>query len=132
MKTPRLGTPRLGTAAGTGAAIAAAVLLSVLAFSGARPAAAGGYADRVHADSFGNLIIHSAAGYKRIVVGQGHLAEELADYSRGDAPEVVYLEPSTRGGAVRRCRSQGVLLHGRSYMYGLPDNVVPVLKHPCR
>ncbi|MDN2582588.1 hypothetical protein [Aquibium sp. ELW1220] len=106
-----------------------ALVLSAMSLAG--PAAAGGYHDRVHADSFGNLIIYSPSGYKRIVVGQGHLAQDLADYTRGGAPDVVYLDPSDGDRVVRRCRSQGVLLHGRSYMYGLPDNVVPVLEHPC-
>lgn len=96
------------------------------------PAMAGGYHDRVHADSFGNLIINSPSGYKRIVVGQGHLARELAEYSRAGQPDVVYLDGSeARVRATRRCRVDGVLLHGRGYMYGLPDNVVPVLEHPC-
>jgi len=121
--------PRSHFAIGTRAA-AAALLLAVAASAGT--AAAGGYSDRVHADSFGNLIIRSPAGYKRIVVGQGHLAEELAAYARAGEPEVVYLDAPSGDGIVRRCRSQGVLLHGRSYMYGLPDNVVPVLRHPCR
>lgn len=111
-------------------ASAAALLLAVVACAGT--AAAGGYSDRVHADSYGNLIIRSSAGYKRIVVGQGHLAEELAAYSGAGEPKVVYLDPPAGDRIVRRCRSQGVLLHGRSYMYGLPDNVVPVLRHPCR
>lgn len=96
------------------------------------PAMAGGYHDRIHADSFGNLIIHSPSGYKRIVVGQGHLARELSEYTRAGTPDVVYLEErEVRVRAPRRCRTDGVLLHGRSYMYGLPDNVVPVLEHPC-
>ena len=107
----------------------AALVLSGLAFAGS--AAAGGYHDRVHADSFGNLIIYSPSGYKRIVIGQGHLAGELADYTRGGAADVVYFEPAPDDRAARRCRSPGVLLHGRSYMYGLPDNMVPVLAHPC-
>jgi hypothetical protein len=109
-------------------AAGAVMVLSSLVFAG--PAAAGGYHDRVHADSFGNLVVYSPSGYKRIIVGQGHLAQELADYGRGGAPEVVYLDPSGDD-AVRRCRAPGVLLHGRSYMYGLPDDVVPVLAHPC-
>lgn len=122
---------RIPSALGT-RAIAAALLVLATWSTGASPAVAGGYHDRVQADSFGNLIIHSPAGYKRIVVGQGHLAEELAAYSRAGQPKVVYLEPSGERRAIRHCRSQGVLLHGRSYMYGLPDNVVPVLEHPCR
>ena len=37
--------------------------------------------DHVYADSFGNLVIHSPAGYKRIIVGEGHLAKELSDFT---------------------------------------------------
>ena len=59
------------------------------------PAYAGGgpYHDRIYADSFGNLVVHSRSGYKRIVVGQGHLARELADYEQpGSQDDVVYLD----------------------------------------
>ena len=94
---------------------------------------AGGLHDHVYADSFGNLIIRSPAGYKRIVVGQGHLAQELAAYTRTGSADVVYLDETDDAyGYERPCRAPGVLLHGRSYMYGLADNVVPVLRHPCR
>lgn len=113
----------------SGRAARAALVLSLLAFAGS--AAADGYHDRVHADSFGNLIVHSPGGYKRIIVGQGHLARDLVEYG-GGAPEVVLLDRSDEDGVVRRCRAPGVLLHGRSYMYGLPDDVVPVPAHPCR
>ncbi|CAG0954807.1 MAG: hypothetical protein F9K19_03985 [Rhizobiaceae bacterium] len=77
--------------------------------------------DRVYADSFGNLVIHSAAGYKRIVVGEGHLAKELGAYTGSDEPAVVEYQPVRV--IVRDCPA--VLLKGRSYMYGLPDRVVP-------
>ena len=77
--------------------------------------------DRVYADSFGNLVIHSAAGYKRIVVGEGHLAKELGAYTGSDEPAVVEYQPGRV--VVRDCPA--VLLKGRSYMYGLPDHVVP-------
>lgn len=98
-------------------------------------ASAGSYHDSVYADSFGNLVIHSPSGYKRIIVGQGHLARELGDYTRAGAePDVVYAQEEREAsyGYGPRCNAPGVLLHGRSYMYGLPDNVVPVLRHPCR
>jgi len=123
-------TAQSSVSAIAGRAAGAVLVLSGLAFS--VTASAGGFHDRVHADSFGNLIVYSPSGYKRIVVGQGHLAQDLADYTRGGAPEIVYLDPSEGDRAARRCRKQGVLLHGRSYMYGLPDDVVPVLEHPCR
>ncbi|WP_157014542.1 hypothetical protein [Mesorhizobium xinjiangense] len=100
----------------------------------AAPASAGSlFQDEVHADSFGNLVIYSPAGYKRIVVGKGHLAAEMQQY--GDAGEEFDdgdVRP-LRGPYVEyaSCRRAGVLLHGRSFMYGLPSNVVPVLQHPC-
>ncbi len=77
--------------------------------------------DHVYADSFGNLVIHSAAGYKRIVVGEGHLAKELGAYTGSDEPAVIEYQPGRV--VVRDCPA--VLLKGRSYMYGLPDHVVP-------
>ncbi|MVA96519.1 hypothetical protein GN330_04560 [Nitratireductor sp. CAU 1489] len=112
-------------------AFATVALAAPLMVSAAAPAAAGGLYDRVYADSFGNLVIRSPSGYKRIVVGQGHLAKELGEYSRaGAGPDVVYYDEADR---VRRdCRRHGVLLKGRGYMYGLPDNTVPVLVGPCR
>ena len=70
------------------------LVLALAAGGIAAPAFAGGpYHDRVYADSFGNLVIHSRSGYKRIVVGAGHLAKELAGYEQlegGD--DVVYLD----------------------------------------
>ena len=54
------------------------------------PLAGGGpYHDRVYADSFGNLVIHSGSGYKRIVIGKGHLARELADYEQARNDVVI-------------------------------------------
>ena len=78
------------------------------------------FRDRVSADSFGNLVVYSAAGYKRIVVGEGHRARELGAYT---APKVIYFDDPEPGVAFRECPA--VLLKGRSYMYGLPDHVVP-------
>jgi hypothetical protein len=78
--------------------------------------------DQVYADSFGNLVVYSAAGYKRIIVGQGHLARELAEFTGSGEPELVILHDHD-GYPVRRCKP--VLLKGRSYMYGLPDGVIP-------
>ncbi|MGI6856171.1 hypothetical protein [Mesorhizobium sp. 1B3] len=79
------------------------------------------YRDRVSADSFGNLVVYSAAGYKRIVVGEGHRARELAAYTGG--PKIVHFEDPEPTVVYRDCPA--VLLKGRSYMYGLPDHVVP-------
>ena len=100
----------------------AAVTAAMLA---AGPASAGGYKDRVHADSFGNLVIHSPAGYKRIIVGMGHTAEAYDATGSYYEPEVVYLEEPRPERHVRRCSRPPHIWHGRSYMYGLPDGVVP-------
>ena len=106
--------------------------LALVAGGLAAPAYAGGpYHDRIYADSFGNLVIHSRNGYKRIVVGAGHLAGELASYEQtkgGD--DVVYLDDNddyvTSG-----CWKPPVLLKGRSYMYGLEDGELPDLPGGC-
>lgn len=113
--------------------IPAAALL--LAF--AAPALAGGVKDRVHADSFGNLVIHSAAGYKRIIVGQGDVADSYnltGSYYEQDyvAPDVVYLDEGDRRADMRRCSRPPHIWHGRSYMYGLPEGVVPQAPVVCR
>jgi len=81
------------------------------------------YGERYHADSFGNLIVYSPAGYKRIIVGQGHV---LAEYQaqEGVAEPEAYYDEGDRG-SYRNCRTVPGMFKGRSYMYGLPDGVVP-------
>ncbi len=105
--------------------IAAAGLALGMMAAAVTPASADSrYRDKVYADSFGNLVIYSAAGYKRIIVGQGHMADQVRDFTGGDEPHVVYLDEGTGRSYVGRC-PDAVLLKGRSYMYGLPDGVVP-------
>lgn len=106
-------------------------LLAALAFGVVAPAFAGArHHDRVYADSFGNLVIESAAGYKRILVGEGKLAKELSDYTGAGQPDVIYENESDD---VRRgdCYRPPVFVKGRSYMYGLSDGEMPELS-PCR
>jgi hypothetical protein len=88
--------------------------------------------DYAYADSYGNLIVYSRAGYKRIVVGQGHLAAELNEYSGigDDEPNVVRL--NDRYNLVIDCYRPPVLLKGRSYMYGLTDGELPEPSGNCR
>ena len=97
------------------------------------PASAGFFepaSERAYADSYGNLVIYSPAGYKRIVVGQGHLASR---HAAQDGPRVVYLDDEPyRVRHVYRCAGRPAVVHGRSYMYGLPDGVVPLIAGPCR
>jgi len=107
------------------------VLAAGLAIGLAAPAMAGGGHDRVHADSFGNLVVYSSAGYKRIIVGQGHRARELANYMQADAPRVVYLDEEPAAAEVR-CFRPPVLVKGRSYMYGFDQGEIPLRGGPCR
>ncbi|MBZ9867851.1 hypothetical protein LB515_20965 [Mesorhizobium sp. CA15] len=105
----------------------AAATLAALAI--AAPAEAGlRHHDRVYADSFGNLVIDSAAGYKRIIVGEGKLAKELSQYTGGQ-PDVIYDDADEAGAP--GCYQPPVLVKGRSYMYGLSDGEMPNL-NPCR
>jgi hypothetical protein len=123
---------RLGLGILAGAAMSAA-----LAITATMPAAAWDR-DRVYADSFGNLVIESAAGFKRILVGEGHEAERLSKYvnaSRQDAgydqPEVIY---SNRDEEVvsQGCYRPPVLVKGRSYMYGFDQGEIPLQGGPCQ
>lgn len=108
--------------------IAIAMLAAAAALSTFATAASADprYREQVHADSFGNLVVYAPGGYKRIVVDKGYLAGELAAYGRPqaheDAPKLVSERP---------CRRLPVRAFGRSYMYGLPDHVVPVFESPC-
>ena len=104
------------------------------AFTG-QAVAGPGYGDRVYADSYGNLVIHMAAGPKRILVGQGHRAAEIGGY-RYEGTAVFYEESGAyeivaEPRVVHRCSRAPVVLHGRSYMYGLPENVIPVPDRIC-
>ena len=103
-----------------------AVAATAMAYAG--PASAWSrHHDHVYADSFGNLVIDSAAGYKRILVGEGSLAKELAAYTGAGQPEAVYADEY----AGPDCYRPPVLVKGRSYMYGLSDGEMPELS-PCR
>jgi len=105
----------------------AAVLLAGSAVASVAPASAR-TRDHVYADSFGNLVIESAAGYKRILVGEGKLAKELSDYVDAGQPTADYYEESDDQSD---CYRPPVLVKGRSYMYGLSDGEMPQLT-PCR
>ena len=78
--------------------------------------------DRVHADSFGNLVIHSSAGYKRIIVGKGYVAEAYQATGSYFAPQERVQEPRP---AAKRCSRPPHIWRGRSQMYGLRDGEIP-------
>jgi hypothetical protein len=89
--------------------IIAAVLAPVLAFAlpGAFMAAHATEIRSVTADEYGNAIIRTAGGAKIIAVGQADLATSFAE---ADAVP-----------AATNCREVGIILRGRSYMYGVSD-----------
>lgn len=100
-------------------AIAAAALALSIA-----PASAGGYLkERVYDDSFGNLIIISPSGYKRIVVGMGHIAAEMEAERRREA--AAWLPEHAPAPAYTHCYRPPVLWKGRGYMYGLAEGEIP-------
>ena len=109
----------------------AALVLAAASLGFAAPAMAWSrHHDRVYADSFGNLVIDSAAGYKRIIVGEGKLAKELSDYTGAGQPDVIY-ENESDDVSGHGCYQPPVFVKGRSYMYGLSDGEMPNLS-PCR
>ena len=120
----RAGTPaRLTTAS----LMAAALTLGLAA-----PSLADYYGnDDVYADSFGNLVIEGASGYKRIVVGEGHQAKQLSE-STGNGPNIIYANRFDDTISERDCYRPPVLVKGRSYMYGFDQGVIPLQGGPCQ
>lgn len=118
---------RLNTNCNPATRIAAATILAAAFAVCAAPASAGGrLKERVYDDSYGNLIIISPAGYKRIVVGMGHIA---AEYQTETLPEVIYGD--ARPTRIVRCHQPPVLWKGRGYMYGLLDGEIPTPPIVC-
>ena len=108
------------------------IALAVLAFANAAPALArSGEQDHAYADSFGNLVIDSASGYKRILVGEGAMANKMADYTSAGQPRVLHLQRTGDYADERDCYRPPAFVKGRSYMYGLADGEMPEIS-PCR
>jgi len=112
--------------------LASGGIASVLAAACLAGSATGAGAERlrdyIYADSYGNLVIYSRAGFKRIVVGKGYLADELSEYSRAnDEPHVVRADEEPY---YRDCYRPPVVVYGRSFMYGLRDGEMPETS-PC-
>jgi len=90
--------------------------------------------DYAYADSYGNLVIDSEAGYKRILVGRGRDAERVNKFlGRGQVQRqpTEYLLPRKLYLGYRDCYRPGAFVKGRSYMYGLSDGEMPMLAD-CR
>jgi len=120
---------------GTGFLASVGISMTI-AFGAVSPAAAWDR-DLIYADSFGNLVIESAAGYKRIVVGQGHEAARLQKLSDAGQPENTYHEPDAYDAqdvvAVQdECYRPPVLVKGRSYMFGFDQGEIPLQGGRCR
>lgn len=112
--------------------ISVGLLLAVATFGQAMPALAwSNQHDHAYADSFGNLVIDSATGYKRILVGEGAMARKMADYTNAGQPKVLYLDRSNGYAGDRDCYRPPAFVKGRSYMYGLADGEMPEIS-PCR
>ncbi|PZV34253.1 hypothetical protein [Mesorhizobium kowhaii] len=110
----------------------AALIVAASVVGLAAPVLAGArHQDRVYADSFGNLVIDSAAGYKRILVGKGRLAKQMSDYTSAGQPKVIYENEADEITGYSDCYRPPVFVKGRSYMYGLSDGEMPELS-PCR
>jgi hypothetical protein len=113
----------------------AAILVAAMIGTSGTTSAGNRLHDYVYADSFGNLIVQSPYGSKRIIVGEGYAAEQLSGDTKVSKPEVASTEPE--GGYDHygyyhdTCYRPPVLLKGRSYMYGLPDGVVPEPSGRC-
>lgn len=115
-----------------GKTLAAGALALAALFSTSASGVAGDRTDAfVYADRYGNLVIHAASGFKRIIVGEGHRLDAVTPH-QADEPEVVMFDEASAADRphTRRCPF-GVLVKGRSYMYGLPDNALPVLRATC-
>jgi hypothetical protein len=102
--------------------IAAAAAAFALAAGAAQ---AGRVKERIYDDSFGNLIILSPSGYKRIVVGMGHIAAEMEAEERARYA-------GRQDGWQQHCEYKPVLWKGREQMWGLADGEVPTPPLVCK
>jgi hypothetical protein len=116
------------------ATILAGAAMSAVAVFGALTPAAAWDRDHAYADSFGNLVIQSAAGYKRIIVGEGHRAEKMSRYLAAGAendPVTIFADRDDVA-VFGNCYRPPVLVKGRSYMYGFDQGEIPLQGGPCR
>lgn len=127
--------------------VAVAAMSAAAAIATAGPAAAW-ERDRAYADSFGNLVIESAAGYKRILVGEGREASRLSGYlAAGQENDIAYTDDTSyvdgadtsayvddadQVASSEDCYRPPVLVKGRSYMYGFDQGEIPLQGGPCR
>ena len=111
------------------------LIVAAMTIGASAEAGSGSRRDRAYADSFGNLVVNSPAGYKRIIVGQGRMAEQLADHAETDDPEIVYFDEGRDWHDDRRrsrCYKPPFLIKGRSYMYGFDQGELPAPFGGCR
>jgi hypothetical protein len=133
--------------------VAARVLGAALAITALSPAAISADMKQkfeghyVYADNKGNLIVVKPGSYKQILVGQGKLADSIKNAmgtpepatDKGRQPTVIYLNASQNeneqyrqiDASVGECQGGATIIHGRSFMYGIPRNVTPVIGNSC-
>jgi hypothetical protein len=109
--------------AATGVAVSSALIaLAAARHAGCRQFQPGGARSRRQLRQPGDP---QPAGYKRILWSVR--ATSSNEHAADAGPRVVYLDDEPyRVRNVYRCNRQPAVVRGRSYMYGLPDNGVPV------
>ena len=112
---------------------AALPVLGLLSLVGSQAAYAGSR-ENIYAVSFGNLVIESSAGFKRILVGEGAQAKQLAKYTDSAESDVnvVYSDDEQGTHVTDGCYRAPYLIKGRSYMYGFDQGEIPFQGGPCR
>jgi hypothetical protein len=133
--------------------VAARVLGAALAIAALTPAATSAGMEQkidghyVYADGKGNLVVVKPGSYKQILVGQGKLADSIEKVmgtpvrtaDNGPKPTVIYLNAHLDqdeqyrqiDASVGECIGGATVIHGRSFMYGIPRNVTPVINNSC-
>ena len=91
-------------------------LLAIMAFIPLATSALASELRSVEADAYGNAIIRTNGGAKIIAVGQAGLAATFvaADTGADFTTDIIKAE-------LAKCREVGIILKGRSYMYGVSD-----------
>lgn len=133
--------------------VAARVLAAALALTALSPAAISADMKQkfeghyIYADNKGNLVVVKPGSYKQILVGQGKLADSIKKAmetpepasDEGKKPTVIYLNANQGqdeqyqqiDASVGECIGGATVIHGRSFMYGVPRNVTPVINNAC-
>lgn len=93
--------------------------------------------ETAYPDSFGNLVIQSASGHKRVIIGMGYVAADAGTHQSGE-PQVLKFDDQPASASawrdvkpVYRCKGGATVVRGRGYMYGLSRDEVAVITNVC-